>query len=77
MNNWKIKSRKLYKKYIFDNFSDALVFVNKVGELAEKENHHPDIAFGWGYVEIVLFTHSENAVTDKDKKLADNIDNLI
>lgn len=74
--NWEISEGKLVKKFEFDDFAGALTFVNKVGELAESENHHPDISFGWGYVEITLFTHSENAITEKDKQLSQAIDDL-
>lgn len=74
--SWKTKNEKLYKKFEFENFKQALAFVNKVGGLAEKENHHPDISFGWGYVEITLFTHSENKITENDHKLAKAIDQL-
>lgn len=76
-NKWDIVEQKLHKKFKFDNFSDALAFVSKVGDLAEKEDHHPDITFGWGYAEVVLFTHSENTITEKDQSLAERIDELI
>lgn len=75
-NNWKEVDGKLFKRFEFENFVDSLDFVNWVGELAEKVAHHPDITFGWGYAEITLFTHSENAITDKDKQLAAQIDSI-
>lgn len=73
---WQEANNKLSKKFTFKDFAEALVFVNKVGELAKAANHHPDISFGWGYVEISLTTHSEDKVTDKDKKLAEQIDKI-
>ena len=76
-NNWNDLEGKLFRRFEFANFVDSLAFVNKVGDLAEKAGHHPDISFGWGYAEITLFTHSENAITDKDKSLALKIDNLL
>jgi 4a-hydroxytetrahydrobiopterin dehydratase len=75
-NEWKEVDSKLFKKFIFENFVDSLKFVNRVGELAENAGHHPDITFSWGYVEISLFTHSENAITDKDYDLAAQIDSI-
>ncbi len=75
-NNWDEKNGKLFKKFEFSNFTEALKFVNKVGELAEAENHHPDISFGWGYVEICLFSHSENKITEKDIRLSFEIDKI-
>lgn len=76
-NNWFESEGKLFKKFTFENFAEALAFVNKVGELAEKANHHPDITFGWGYVEISLFSHSDNAITNKDKQLSEAIDQIL
>ena len=75
-NNWIEKAGGLSRKFEFQNFAEALDFVNKIGQLAEKENHHPDISFGWGYVEVRLSTHSENAITDKDRQLARKINVL-
>lgn len=73
---WQEFDNKLTRKFNFKNFAEALAFVNKVGKLAESANHHPDMSFGWGYVEITLTTHSAGKVTDKDKKLAQQIDNI-
>ena len=44
----------LYKKYEFKNFLESQIFINKVGEIAENEGHHPDMTFGWGYAEIKI-----------------------
>lgn len=68
--------QSLYREFSFKNFAEALSFVNKVGELAEKANHHPDIALGWGYVKVWLTTHSDGGVTEKDHELATQIDQL-
>lgn len=76
MNSWEIKDNKLFTEYKFKNYSEALNFVNKVSDLAEKANHHPDISFGWGYVKIYLFSHDENKLTERDYKLADQISSL-
>ncbi len=66
----------LYREFTFENFREALSFVKKFGELAEKANHHPDIAFGWGYVKVWLTTHSNGGVTEKDHELATQIDQI-
>lgn len=73
---WQETDNKLTKRFKFKDFSEALAFVNKVGELAEAAQHHPDITFGWGYAEITLTTHSEGKVTAKDRDLAQRIDEL-
>ena len=81
INGWNVESNKdssyfLIKKYSFKNFKDSQDFVNKVSEIAEKENHHPDIFFGWGYCKIKIFTHAIKGLAESDFILAAKIDNL-
>ena len=64
----------LKRRFNFTNFAEALVFVNKVGALAESEGHHPDISFGWGFVEITLTTHAVDGLSENDFILASKID---
>ena len=67
----------LHKKYLFKNFLDSQSFINKVGEISEKEGHHPDILFGWGYAEIKITTHAIEGLSENDFILAAKIDQLI
>lgn len=75
---WKLleNSTRLQRNYAFDNFVDALAFVNKVGDLAEAEGHHPDITFGWGYCTIVFYTHKINGLHENDFIMAAKTNNL-
>jgi 4a-hydroxytetrahydrobiopterin dehydratase len=68
--------RKLYKEFKFKNFKLALAFVNQVSEIAEKEWHHPDINFGWGYCHITIQTHKINNLVESDFILAAKIDQI-
>ena len=68
--------KALQADFKFPDFVSALEFVNKVGELAEEMNHHPDINLGWGYVRILLTTHSEHKITSKDRELAEKISKI-
>jgi 4a-hydroxytetrahydrobiopterin dehydratase len=68
--------RRLFKDFKFKNFVEALAFVKKVGEIAEAEQHHPDISFGWGYAEIVLTTHDADGLSRNDFIVAAKIDGL-
>ena len=72
---WELKedATQLYRSYKFDNFQNTLDFVNKVGTIAEKEEHHPDIEFGWGYANILVFTHRINGLHENDFILAAKI----
>jgi 4a-hydroxytetrahydrobiopterin dehydratase len=73
---WHEANDSISKEFKFEDFKTALAFVNKVGGLAENMNHHPDIEIGWGRVKITLTTHTAGKVTAKDRKLAEDIDEL-
>lgn len=71
-----VAEHHLRKQYKFGNFREALEFVNRVGELAEKQGHHPDVCFGWGQAEITIWTHKIDGLTESDFVLAAKIDKL-
>ena len=75
--NWQIVKNRLYKHFSFENFQEALAFINNIGQIAEKMNHHPKITNVYNQVEIELWTHDTNSITDLDYQLAAAIDNLI
>jgi len=74
LDGWKVDKNVLTKKYSFKNFAESLAFVNRIGEIAGAEDHHPDIKFGWGYAEISTTTHDRGGITDFDIALASKID---
>src|SRR5580658_6955469 len=66
-NTWKvINDHQLEKEYIFPDFRTALSFTNQVGELAEREGHHPDILLSYGKVKITLWTHKIDGLSESD-----------
>ena len=67
---------RIQRRYTFKDFVEALAFVNRVGELAEREGHHPDILFGWGYCEVTLYTHKINGLHENDFIMAAKINEL-
>ena len=82
MDGWEITKDKneiffLSKKFNFKNFLESQKFVNNVCIIAEKEGHHPDISFGWGYSEIKITTHAINGLSENDFILAAKIDQII
>ena len=76
-HGWIFKENRIEKQYNFKDFVSAMKFVNKLAEIAEKENHHPDILiFEWNKVKIMFSTHDEGGVTEKDFRLAKLADGL-
>ncbi len=77
LQGWEvINEHHLKKEYRVKDFREALAFVNRVGELAEEQGHHPDLCFGWGRVEITIWTHKIDGLTESDFILAAKIDEL-
>ena len=74
-----IKNKDLFmleKNFTFKNFIESQNFVNKVGEISEREGHHPDIIFGWGYAKINITTHAIKGLSENDFILAAKIDQI-
>tara|TARA_B100001765_G_C19446329_1_gene312462 strand:- start:459 stop:803 length:345 start_codon:yes stop_codon:yes gene_type:complete len=81
VDGWNVKSNDeksyyLEKDFKFKNFLGSQKFIDKVSDIAEKENHHPDISFGWGYAKIKIFTHTIKGLAESDFILAAKIDNI-
>ena len=75
--DWTITDKKLTKEFLFNNFSEAMKFINQIEPIANTIDHHPDILIhSYKKVKIYLFTHSENKITGKDFLLAEKIDML-
>jgi 4a-hydroxytetrahydrobiopterin dehydratase len=76
LKDWQFNSDGIEKKFQFKNFTEALGFIVKVGVVSEKMNHHPELFNVYNKVNIRLTTHDAGGVTDKDFKLASEIDQL-
>lgn len=77
-NGWQlVRKHHLEKEYKFNDFREALDFTNRVGELAERQNHHPDIYLAWGKVKISIWTHKINGLTESDFFFAAKTDLLL
>ncbi|HEY7784945.1 MAG TPA: 4a-hydroxytetrahydrobiopterin dehydratase [Pyrinomonadaceae bacterium] len=78
LNNWNVvDEHHLQKEYKFKDYREALQFVNQLSEIAEEQGHHPDICFGWGKVEVKIWTHKINGLTESDFILAAKIDQIV
>lgn len=75
--NWKIvNEHHLEREFVFINFKEALAFTNKIGEIAEQEDHHPDILLSYGKVKVLLWTHKIDGLSESDFILAAKYDNI-
>ena len=81
INNWEVKKNNkseffLEKNFKFENFLLSQNFISLVGNISEKEGHHPDISFGWGYATIKIQTNAVNGLSENDFILASKIDQI-
>jgi 4a-hydroxytetrahydrobiopterin dehydratase len=76
-SGWRmVNEDRLEKEFKFKNFAEALAFTNRVGELAERVNHHPDVCLAWGQVKLSLSTHSIGGLSESDFIFAAKVDEL-
>ena len=74
LRGWEVvDEHHLKKAYAFPNFRQSLALVNRIGEVAEAEGHHPDICFGWGRVDVTIYTHAIDGLSESDFILAAKI----
>ena len=76
-SQWRREGEEIVRDWHFEDFAAALAFVNRVGELAEQANHHPDILLhGWNKVRLSLTNHAAGGLTEPDFQMAERIDQL-
>lgn len=77
LSGWSLIDNTIQKEFILKDFVDALSFIMKVAFLAEKLDHHPDLLLhSWNKVKIIISTHSEGGLTEKDFNLAEQIEKI-
>lgn len=75
LDGWQCEDdKKIVKSFRFDNFQEALDLATKVGAIAQKENHHPDLIVRWGELRVEIWTHASRGLTENDFILAAKID---
>ncbi|MDG1911868.1 MAG: 4a-hydroxytetrahydrobiopterin dehydratase [Flavobacteriaceae bacterium] len=73
---WKLKGKYIFRTFTFEEFIQAIEFINKVAGIAETQNHHPEIKNNYTSVQIKMTTHDANGITKKDFALALAIDQI-
>jgi len=77
-SDWRRDGRAIVREWKFEDFGQAIAFVNRVADAAETVNHHPDIhVHGWNRVRLELSTHSQGGLTQADFDMAARIDELV
>ena len=74
---WQLKEGRLERQFLLKNFQEALILANRIGEIADKENHHPNLLVSWGCLGITIFTHAVNGLTENDFILTARIEKII
>ena len=74
---WELEKKHIERVFEFDDFTQAMDFVNSVAEIAEEDDHHPNIDIRYNKVRLALSTHSEGGLTDLDFELAEKIETLV
>ena len=75
-DDWNFKNKSINKNFKFNKYMDGVKFVNKIAELAEQKNHHPDILIGWCNVSVSMTSHDLGGVTNQCIELANEIELL-
>ncbi len=75
-SGWDLREGMLRKTYVFEGFEEAIAFVNRVADAAEKADHHPDIDIRWNKVTLVLVSHDASGLTARDTALGAAADRL-
>ena len=73
---WEHEKKRIERVFEFDDFTEAIDFVNAVAEIAEEQEHHPDIDVRYNKVKLILWTHNKGGLTELDFQLAERIDTL-
>jgi len=76
LQGWRSNGQAIERVFEFPNFSDAMVFVNRVAEAAEEANHHPDITINYNKVTMQLSSHDSGGVTQRDLRMAGRINQI-
>lgn len=78
LNGWARDGETIKKDYQFNNFSEVVKVVNRIAEIAEDQNHHPNILMhDWNRLSIISSTHDANGITGRDFKLANAIEKIV
>ena len=77
LNQWSLKEGKIYRRFIVENFIEAVGFMSRVALLSEAMDHHPEWSNVYNRVEIFLKTHDVDGISERDFNLASNINNLM
>jgi 4a-hydroxytetrahydrobiopterin dehydratase len=76
-NQWEEVDDKLIRVYTFPTYKDSIDFVNMVADIAQEQNHHPEMVIGVDTVKVIMFDHEEGGVSDRCREFADAVDDMM
>jgi 4a-hydroxytetrahydrobiopterin dehydratase len=63
LNGWEFKNNAIHKIFIFESYLNSIAFINRLAEIAEENNHHPDMVVGWCKIDVAFTSHNQGGVT--------------
>jgi len=63
LNGWEFKNNAIHKIFIFESYLNSIAFINRLAEIAEEKNHHPDMVVGWCKIDVAFTSHDQGGVT--------------
>ncbi len=77
LNGWTFDDNAIHRNVTFDSYMEGIKFVNRLAEVAEEKNHHPDLIVGWCKVGVTFTSHDQGGVTDQCIAMAKAVDSLL
>jgi len=63
LNGWEFKNNAIHKIFTFESYLNSIAFINRLAEIAEEKNHHPDMVVGWCKIDVAFTSHDQGGVT--------------
>ncbi len=77
LNEWEFKDNTIRKTFTFETYMESIAFINRLAEIAEEANHHPDMVVGWCRIDVAFTSHDQGGVTDQCIAMAKAVDSLL
>jgi 4a-hydroxytetrahydrobiopterin dehydratase len=77
LNGWEFKNNAIHKIFTFESYLNSIAFINRLAEIAEENNHHPDMVVGWCKIDVAFTSHDQGGVTTACIDMAKKADSVL